>query len=168
MNNKQQILTALREEFKRWEDRLSGMNEAQITAPQLASHWSVKDVIAHLWLWQQRSIARLEAALHNREPEFPTWPAEFDPEVEGEPDQLNTWLYETNREKPWLQVRRDWQEVCLRELQLGEEIPEKDLLDPERYAWMEGAPLSRVFLATYEHYEEHREWLFAWLRRHGI
>jgi hypothetical protein len=39
------------------------MSEEYITAPQLSSNMSVKDVIAHLRAWQQRSIARLEAAL---------------------------------------------------------------------------------------------------------
>ena len=115
MNTKQQILTTLQEEFNQWEERLALLNEEQITAPQLASNWSVKDVIAHLWIWQQRSIARLEAALQNQEPVFPQWPQEFDPEVEGEPDDLNGWLYNVNREKPWSQVYSDWQAICRQE-----------------------------------------------------
>ena len=168
MNTKQQILTTLQEEFNQWEERLALLNEEQITAPQLASNWSVKDVIAHLWIWQQRSIARLEAALQNQEPVFPQWPQEFDPEVEGEPDDLNGWLYNVNREKPWSQVYSDWQAICRQELHLGEEISENDLLDSQRYPWLEGEPLSSVLLGTYDHYKEHREWLFAWLREHHL
>jgi hypothetical protein len=160
MNNKQQILTTLQEEFNRWEALLASMSEEQITAPQLAANWSVKDVIAHLWAWQQRSIARLEAALYNRQPEFPQWPTEFDPEVEGEPDQLNAWLYQAYREKPWPRVYEDWREGCRRFLDLGEKISEKDLLAQGRYVWLEGEPLSSVLRASYEHYEEHRQWLF--------
>src|SRR5690606_535345 len=98
---------ALKEQFDRWEEVLASMSDEQITAPHLPSSWSIKDVIAHLWAWQQRSIARVEAALHDREPEFPKWPAEFDPELEGEPDQLNAWIYETHREKSWASVHRD-------------------------------------------------------------
>jgi hypothetical protein len=73
MNMKEHILAALREQFNRWEELLASMSEAQLTTPHLPSHWSTKDEIAHLWAWQQRSIARLEAALSNREPEFPKW-----------------------------------------------------------------------------------------------
>src|SRR5437588_13019178 len=113
MNDKQHILTTLREEFNRWEELLAGLSEAQITAAQLPGNWSIKDVIAHLWAWQQRSIARLEAALLNRPPEYPAWPAQFDPEAEGQPHALNAWLYEKSRDQPWPSVHRDWREGFL-------------------------------------------------------
>lgn len=168
MNDKQQILTTLREEFNRWEEVLASMSEEQITAPHLPSNLSIKDVIAHLWAWQQRSIARLEAALLDREPDFPRWPAEFDPEPEGEPHEMNAWIYETNREKPWSRVYGDWRAGFLRFLELGEAIPEKDLLEAGRYAWLEGEPLSIVYAGSYEHHHvDHLEPLLAWLRQHG-
>jgi hypothetical protein len=168
MNDKKQILTMLKEEFNRWEELLAGMSEEQITAQHLPSNLSIKDVIAHLWAWQQRSIARLEAALHDKEPEFPRWPAEFDPETEGEPHQLNAWIYETNRVKPWSGVYGDWRAGFLRFLELGEAISEKDLLDAGRYPWLEGQPLSIVFVGSYEHHHiDHLEPLLAWLRQHG-
>ena len=83
MNDKAQIITALKEEFNRWEGLLAGISEDQITAPHLPSILSIKDVIAHLRAWQLVSIARLEAALINREPEFPKWLAGLDPEAES-------------------------------------------------------------------------------------
>ena len=167
MTDKTQILTTLREEFKQWEEFLADMLEGQITAVYLPSNWSIKDEIAHLWAWQQRSIARMEAALHNREPEFPKWPTAFDPEEEGEPDQLNAWLHNTYRDKPWAQVHEDWREGFLRFLELGEAIPEQNLLEPGRYAWLDGHPLSYILVASCEHHEEHREWLLARLRQDG-
>jgi hypothetical protein len=39
---KSQIITALREEFNRWEDLLAGMSEERITAPHLPSNLSIK------------------------------------------------------------------------------------------------------------------------------
>jgi hypothetical protein len=167
MDDKRHVIGTLKEEFKRWEELLAGMSEEQISAPQLASNWSIKDVIAHLWAWQQRSIARMVAARLNREPEFPHWPAEFDPEAEGQPHQLNAWIYETYRERPWSRVYGDWRAGFLRFLELGEKIPEKDLLEPGRYAWLDGNPLSLVLTASCEHHEEHCGWLLAWLDKHG-
>ena len=168
MNGKQQILTTLREDFSRWEELLASMSEEQITAPQPPSNLSIKDVIAHLRAWQQRSIARLEAAVLNREPEFPRWPAELDPETEDDPVQINAWIYETCREQPWSSVHRDWRQGFLRFLELGEAIPEKDLLDAERYPWMEGQPLSLVLLGSYEHqHEDHLEPMLTWIHQQG-
>src|SRR6266851_1897965 len=110
MGDKQQTLTTLREEFNRWEELLAGLSEQQITAPHLPSNLSIKDVIAHLRAWQQRSIARMEAALHNKEPEFPRWPEGLDPEPAGQPHQVNAWIYETFREQPWSSVHQAWRE----------------------------------------------------------
>src|SRR4051812_25141073 len=120
VNDKSEILTTLREELNRWEALLAGLSEEQITVPQLPDQWSIKDVIAHLRAWQQRSIARLEAAQLNREPEFPQWPEGLDPEVDGEPHDVNAWLYETTRAQPWSSVYHAWHEGFLRFLALGE------------------------------------------------
>ena len=157
MGEKQHILTALREEFNRWEKLLASLSEAQITAPLLPANWSIKDVIAHLRAWQQRSIARLEAALLNRAPEYPRWPAQFDPEAEGQPHDLNAWLYATYRDLPWSSVYEDWREGFLRLLELGAAIPENDLLEVGKYPWLEGYALSAVLQGSYEHHTEHAQ-----------
>jgi len=168
MSDKQHILTTLREEFQRWEELLASLSEAQITAPQLPANWSIKDVIAHLRAWQQVSIARLEAALLNREPEFPTWLAGLDPESEDNLETYNDRIYQAYREQPWSSVHRVWSEGFLRFLELAEAIPEKDLLDTGRYPWLEAYPLSAVLQGSYEHHhEDHLEPLLAWLRQHG-
>src|SRR5258708_3147273 len=127
MSEKEQSITNLRETFNRWEELLAGLSEEQITALDLPSNWSIKDVMAHVWGWQQRSVARMQAALQNREPEYPGWPEAFDPDPEEDVDQTNAWIYETYRDKPWRSVYADWRAQFLRFLELSEEVPEKDL-----------------------------------------
>lgn len=169
MDNKQQILTMVREEFDRWETLLDALSEEQITAPLHPSRWTIKDVIAHLYAWQLRSIARLEAARDGREPQFPKWPSELDPEPDGQPHDVNAWLYERYRDQPWSQVYQQWRDGFLHFLALGEAIPEEDLLDPGRYPWMEGYPLSLVLTASYEHHhQDHLGPLLIWLWENGI
>ncbi len=167
MNMKEHILTALREEFNRWEELLASMGEEQITGLHVLSDWSIKDVIAHLWAWQQISIARMEAARQDREPEFPRWVAELQTDWEGNANQTNAWIYETYREQSWSNVHQNWREGLLRFLELGEGIPEKDLLDASRYPWLAGHPLAFILVASYDHHQEHLEKLIAWLRQHG-
>ena len=155
MNEKADMIAKLREEYTHWEGFLSGLNEAQLAAPHHPSAWSKKDVIAHLWAWQQLSIARLEAALEHREPQFSMWPAELEPESEDDLEEINAWIYEANRARPWPRVHRDWQEGFLRFLALAEAIPEQDLLDSSKYPWLEGYSLYDVLLGSYEHHYEH-------------
>ena len=166
MNMKQHILTALREEFDQWEELLDTMSEEQILTPLLPSNWSIKDVIAHLRAWQQRSIARCEAALLDREPEFPRWLPGVDPDSEGNPDRINAWIYETCRELPWSEVHQNWRGGFQRFLEFADGISERDLLDTGRYPWLKGHPLAFILLASYDHHQEHLEKLMAWLREH--
>jgi hypothetical protein len=168
MNDKQQILTALREEFNRWEDLLAGLSEAQITAPHLPANLSIKDVIGHLRAWQQVSIARLEAAQLNREPVLPGWLAGLDPESEEDIEQFNATIYEIYHQQPWSQVHQVWRDGFLRFLELGEAIPDNDLLDTEKYPWLKGYALFAVLEGSYvHHHEDHLEPTLAWLRQHG-
>ena len=153
------LAPALRDEFDRWDTLLAGLHEAQVTAPEFAENWSIKDMVAHLWDWQQRSIARLEAALHDREPIYPAWPTQFDPEAEGQPHDLNAWLYEQHRDQPWPSVYQNWRTGFLRVLELVEAIPQEDLLAVGRYPWLEGYVLLDVLRGTCEHHHEHAEQL---------
>jgi hypothetical protein len=167
MSDKTQLISMLRNEFNRWEELLAGLSEAQIVARQLPANLSIKDVIAHLRAWQQRSIAQMEATRLDREPEYPEWSPGLDPESDEDLDRVNAWIHETYREQPWPSVYRDWREGFLRFLELGAAIPENDLFDAGRYAWLEDYPLYMVLQNSYEHHHgEHLEPLLDWLREH--
>ena len=170
MNDKKQILVMLDEEFKRWEGLLGSMNEQQLTAGQLPEGWSIKDIMAHLMTWQQRSIARLEAAVQDREPVFPKWADYLDLNSDSDDDlnKINAWIYETNRERAWQSVYRDWRAGYLRFMELGQAIPEVDLMTVGRYTGLEEYPLSIILVSSYEHHhDEHLVPLLAWLKQHG-
>ena len=164
MNMKEHILAALREQFDRWEELLASLGEEQVIDPHLLYDRSIKDDIAHLRAWQQRSIAWLEAALNNRVPEYPQWLPGLDPDGEGNTDRVNAWIFEAYGELPWSQVHKDWSAGFTRFLGLGEEIPEIDLLDASRYPWLEGYSLADVLLGSYDHHQEHLYKLLARLR----
>jgi hypothetical protein len=152
---KEQLLNALRTERAQWETLLTGLDEAQITAPTLDGGRSIKDVIAHLTAWQRLTRARLEAATHGTAPQPPEWPAGWS--EEHDLDRINEWFFTTYREKSLDEVLREWRHVFQQVLTLGEALPEQDLDDPRRFAWLNGAPLSAVLEGSYEHYDEHYE-----------
>lgn len=164
MSMKDHILTALREQFDSWEELLASLSEEQITAPHFDLDWSIKDVIAHLWGWQQISIARMEAGMLDREPEFPKWVIELQGVWEENADQTNARIYEINHEKPWSEVYQNWRDGFLRFLELGNKISERDLLDGDKYPWLKGYSLAFILVASYDHHQEHLEKLVDWLR----
>ena len=157
MHMKRHILAALREELAAWESLLASTSEAQLVAPRAPSGWSLKDELAHLSGWQQRTVARLEAAQADREPVFPAWPADLDPEAEGTTAQINDWLYQTSRDLPWLEVYTRWRATFERVLELSESLSERDLLDSSRFAWLGEHALVDYLIGTYDHHQEHFE-----------
>lgn len=168
MQDKAEIIALLRAEFDRWETLLSSLTEAQIHTPLAPSHWTIKDLMAHLRAWQQRTVARMEAGLYDREPAFPAWPEDLDPNAE-DVDQINAWIYDQHRDEAWAAVHQNWRETFQRVIELAEAVPENVLLEPGRYAWLWGKPLAFVLTATHEHHHiDHYEPLLAWLHEHGI
>lgn len=159
---KEHILAALREQFDSWEELLASMDEKQITTPHFDYDWSIKDVIAHLWAWQQISIARMEAGMLDREPDYPKWIVNLGEDWEEDADRVNALTYETNHEKQWSEMYQNWREGFLRFLELGEPFSEKDLLDGDRYPWLKGYSLAFIFVASYDHHQEHLEKLLDW------
>ncbi len=167
MNMKGHILAALAEQFEGWDELLGDLSPEQILVPLAPSEWTIKDVIAHLWAWQQRTRARFEAARSGQAPEFPQWVPGLDPDADATAERTNAWLYAANRDLPWEQVYEQWKAQFVRILELSQGISEKDLLDGDTYPWLKGYSLASILVATYGHHQEHFETLVAWLRAHG-
>jgi hypothetical protein len=162
MRDKDEMLTKLREEFLAWEALLTALSDEEADEPLLPSELSVKDNLAHLRAWQQRSIARLEAALEQREPVMPEWPFGPDPEAPEVLDQTNAWIFESNRGRAWAEVRREWRDGFARFLELAEAVPAKEYAGEGRYEWLEGYALLAVLEGSFEHHDEHLAQVLAW------
>jgi hypothetical protein len=164
MNMKDHILAALKEKFDAWEELLATLTEEQITVSRFDLDWSIKDVIAHLWAWQQISIARMEAGLHNREPQFPKWIVESVENWKEDADQVNAVTFENYHDKSWLEVHENWRNGFLRLLEISHEIPEINLLATGLYPWLGDFSLAFILVASYDHHQEHFEKLIKWLQ----
>ncbi len=165
-NARQDLLTGLRTAFDTWETFLSERTEGEITARRRADEWSISDVIAHMMAWQQVSIARLEAALADSEPVYPGWLGGADPFfAEEHVNEFNARVHAIHRDEAWPSVHRAWRDGFGRFLELGEAIPEEQLLDASRYAWLKGNPLVAVLEGSLEHHQEHYRTVSARMRR---
>jgi hypothetical protein len=167
MNMQSHILAAMRELFEQWEALFGRLSEAQLAAPLEPSDGSIQDVTAHLWVWLQRTLARSEAARLGLEPDFPNWPVLLDPDGEGGAEPVNAWIYATYHGRPWDELHMAWRASFLRLLESADQVSERDLLDGDRYAWLEGWSLAQVLIASYDHHREHLDAVQTWLREHG-
>ncbi len=166
MNMKEHLITALMEQLSRWEELIAGLSEGQTLMRLEPEDRTPKDVLAHLMAWQKRSIARLEAAQAGKEPVFPRWVPELDPDAAADTDMMNEFIYKTYRDELWSTLVKNWKEGYLHFVELAEGISERDLLDESRFPWMGERPLALVLISSYDHHQEHYDKLTAWMREH--
>ncbi len=158
MNMKVHILLAMQEVFETWDEKLSLLKEEQITKPLGNSDWTIKDTVAHLCAWQQRTLARVEAAAENRDPIMPGWVNALNFN-QMDADAINAWIFESNRDKPWNEIYQNWKNVFQSLLDTAARVDERDMLDAERYAWLKEYSLAHFLLSSYDHHVEHNEML---------
>jgi len=157
--SKSQLLAELNNENASWEALLADIGEANMTQPEVAGGWSIKDIVAHLTGWRRRTVRRFQATL-NHEPNFPPlWPSELQDD-----DEINAWMYESNRDRPLADVLSDSREVFQQLVNAIDAFSDDELQDPQRIEWLEGEPLNGAFVFSHFH-EEHEPDMRAWLER---
>jgi hypothetical protein len=166
LTTKVQLLEAIQAEHTTWHTLLDTIREDRMLLPGAAGpDWTFKDVIAHLTAWRGRTLAELQAGLQHTEPAPPPWPAEFDEDDPAGLEQINTGIYDANRDRSLAEVLRESEDAWQQMADLVRAMPDDDLLDPRRFAWMRGAPLGpTVVQSSFEHlHEEHMSAIQAWL-----
>lgn len=156
---KSALLADLHSEQEQWEALLAQIGVARMDQGGVSGAWSMKDIVAHLTGWRRRTVARLQAALRGEAEPSPPWPTHLQTD-----DEINAWLYQTNRDRSVGEVLSDSRQVFDQLVAAIEAFEESELLDPEHFAWMEGQPLSAAALFAHFH-EEHEPDMRAWATR---
>ena len=157
--SKAQFLNEMKDEQASFEALLDEIGEAHMTQPDVAGGWSIKDIVAHLTGWRHRTVARFQAALRH-EPTPPTpWPAHLQTD-----DEINAWIYAANKDRPLSDVLEESRVVFAQLVETLSAFPEAALLDPMRFGWMEGEPLSGAAFFSHFH-DEHEPDMRAWLSK---
>jgi hypothetical protein len=163
--SKTQLLTELRNEQAAWEALLDEIGEAHMTQPEVAGGWSIKDIVAHLTGWRRRTVLRFRAAHDPTIDMTPPWPAELvDLNEDVDVDEVNAWIYETNRDRPLADVLNDSREVFQQLVEAIGALTDEQLNDPQRFPWLGSERLTGAFLFGHFH-QEHEPDMRAWLEK---
>jgi hypothetical protein len=158
---KQEIVETLESEWEALQAAIADLTEEQMTGAPVAGEWTLKDLLAHIAVWEARLVTALYKAERGVTPDL----VESGPQV----DQLNAQLYREQKDRPLERVLEDLHDVHLALLNRLEAFPEKALTDPRKYKWMRGEPLSRMVAGdSFEHYREHAADIRAWRERQRI
>jgi hypothetical protein len=118
--NKTDLLSWLKEENRQWEAFLDQIGPERMKQPGVAADWSIKDIIAHLAGWNRWLVDRFQAAQHGEAEPAPPWP----PNLESE-DEINSWIYETNRKRSLDEVMDESRRVMGELFAAIESLPEQ-------------------------------------------
>ena len=157
---KSELLNWLQEEYQQWEAFLDQIGPARMDQPGVTGHWSIKDIVAHLTGCQPRLIGRLQAA-QRREPEPPPpWPAHLQTE-----DEINAWIYESNRGRSVREVLDESHQVFQQLLAVIEGLPDDAHIEPAYHVVQlngQRFPAGEFF----DHFhDDHEPDMRAWLAR---
>lgn len=159
---KGQVLEAIDRERADWEALLAEVGEARMLEPGAMGDWTFKDLVAHLTGWRARGLRRLEASANGQPEPKSAWPAKLTTD-----DEINTWIYEQNRDRLLGEVVGESRESFARLAEIVQMLPDEALSTPDYYPWLEGHALGPAITsgAYFGHWhEEHEPHIRRWLQ----
>ena len=159
-----ELLKQIRVERERLEKTLSSVGDEQMEEPGVAGEWSVKDVLAHLFDWEQRFLGWYEAGLRGEVPHLPAPGFNW-----RQLPLLNQQIYEKYHAHPLSDVKIEFANSYQRILEKAQAIPEEEMFTRSLYAWMGPSWSLADFIAasTSSHYRWARTLIRRWTKSQG-
>ncbi|HLZ23820.1 MAG TPA: ClbS/DfsB family four-helix bundle protein [Ktedonobacterales bacterium] len=146
-----------------WDALIGDVPEARMTEPGAAGTWSVKDVLAHVAVYERWAADQLNAMMRGETEMYvaPDTPPGADTE---DTDRQNAAYYAAWRDRSLADVRREARETFALLRAAIEQAPEALLNETDRYAWLGGSAVWQMVAGdAYEHYQDHIPSIRAWL-----
>ena len=145
---KAQILSESRKEHDALDQLLETLTPEQMTCPGVLGEWSVKDVLAHLYEWEQMVLRWYEAGKRGETPAVPSEDYKW-----SQLPALNQHIFETYRDQPLNEMLAMYRESHRKVMETIERLSEEDLFAPGLYPWMnKNALASYLTSCTSSHY----------------
>jgi hypothetical protein len=140
--DKRELLDDIRREHEALDARVAQLDDAQISEPALDNGWSMKDLVAHLSLWERTCAKWLDAVARG---ETPARPEILD-------DGMNVREYEASKDATRASILAAAHSSRQAVLRAVAALSDADLADEQRFGW---PAWQMVRSNTSEHYREH-------------
>ena len=153
--DKTTLLNTIQTEYAQFESLIAPLSETQLCTAPSAGEWSIKDIMAHIAIWEQICARWLDEFLGGGIPQ----------PSERLDDQSNDRIYRENRDRSLAEVQKLFHHAHQQFLHqvnlLAQTFSEEDLNAPHRFAWTESWPGYSLIAAiadnSYEHYQDHAQ-----------
>ena len=135
----------------RWQDlqaSYAGLPDAALLEPGVTGSWSIKDIIAHVTVWEEEALAHLPVVLAGKRP--PRYSV-----THGGINAFNARMTERNRALTLAEVLRQRDSTHRRLVEFVGRAPEAECAGDSRFR-------RRLRLDTYGHYAVHTRAITRW------
>ena len=145
---KDELLREAYREYETLEEYLSSLTPSQKIQPGALGDWSVKDVLAHLYEWQQMFFEWYSAGKRGENPVTPRNEYKW-----SQLPALNRMIYEKYRDRGLAEIEELFHSSHKQTIQLIQDMPEEEMFTPGRYPWCRNNMLVAYFKSnTSSHY----------------
>lgn len=153
---KDDLLDALEDSREAFLDVLDTISQEYWEKPGVEGHWSIKDILYHLTMWEAELVKLLWQISQGQSPNTALISEISD-------DERNAQWQAQAQARSLEQVLADFQGVRRQTTRRLMEISDKVLQNPKQFEWLKGAPLWKLVAgASFEHESEHTQALREW------
>jgi hypothetical protein len=157
-----EISEALETERELMVDLLDELDDDVIETGEVMPGWTIKDLLAHLTMWEAELVKLLWQAKQGVRPTTIHM-------QQYSVDEVNQRWHSALRERPLELVLNDYHSVRKQTMRRLDSFSDRDLNDPQRYPWLKGEPLWQWLASdSFEHEAEHRQEIEDWIEKEGL
>lgn len=146
--NKTQLQTTIQKEYSTLEKILETLTPEIMSFATNPGAWAIKDILSHLYEWQQMMFTWYETGLRGEMPAVPAPGYKW-----NQLPALNQHIYEKYHDLTPDQAMVQFRQSHHKTVQLIETLPETDLTTPGLYPWMnQNTLMSYLNSVTAAHY----------------
>jgi hypothetical protein len=159
--SKTELLERMRAGREEWDALIAQIPDSVRTEPALAGGWSVKDLIAHVAAYENRTATQIRAANEGRAPtDRELYGVEEMPDdSEGwDLDRQNAAIYAQYKEMPLAEAMTFSSQAFADLVAAIESVSEEDIAKLDAQAWTEDSTLLEIIPGQcYAHYAQHAD-----------
>ncbi|GIV65147.1 MAG: hypothetical protein KatS3mg046_407 [Bellilinea sp.] len=155
--NPQDLIRSLKESHQAMLNFVEGLTPQQRFQAGACGYWSVKDVLAHLLLWESETIKLLFQARQGIKPSTIHF-------KKISADEQNALWYTQFKDRPFERVWGDYQIIRDQTIRRINEYSSDELNNPTLFPWLKGKNTLAMILTSdiLDHEQEHLRGLIEW------
>jgi hypothetical protein len=146
--NRSKLLLILDAAWTALLESYANLSDAEMLRSGVVGEWSVKDIIAHVTVWEEEALTHLPTILAGKRP--PRYSVTY-----GGIDAFNAQVMAQRKTLSLTEVLRQRDETHRRLINFIERVPEEEFVSETRFR-------RRLKLDTYGHYQLHTEAIRKW------